>query len=109
MSRTTRITNKGRYKSYTVPWKTLHEQYDHVHWSDRGRWRAIYDLIHQEYEYQMGWRTAMSNEPSHWHRQYSTRPRRAKERALAKKVVDGKVDYEDIVWPLHKKPHNYYW
>lgn len=47
--------------------------------------------------------------PSHWNNQYHTRPRRAKERDLLRKVLKDEVDAEDTVWPLAKKPHIYYW
>ncbi len=40
---------------------------------------------------------------------YHTKPRRRNEAALARKVLLGRVDMEEALWPLEKKPHSYYW
>ena len=48
------------------------------------------------------------NEPSHWHRQYSTKPRRARERLCYAQLRKG-YDADDMVWPCNDKPHIYYW
>lgn len=48
------------------------------------------------------------SEPSSWHNQYSTRPRRAKERMNYGLLRKG-GDPDGMVWPHDKKPHYYYW
>lgn len=48
------------------------------------------------------------NTPSHHHILYHTRPRRRQERQLEIAVMKGE-DPENIIWPLSKKPHHYYW
>lgn len=47
--------------------------------------------------------------PSHWNRDYHTKPRRAQERELIHKVMHDKIDCEDVSWPTGKKPKIYYW
>jgi hypothetical protein len=46
--------------------------------------------------------------PAWWDREFHTRPHRANTRRLEKKVMKG-ADPDEVVWPLAKKPHNYYW
>jgi hypothetical protein len=36
------------------------------------------------------------------------RPRRVQERLLVRKIMNGE-DPEDLLWPLAKKPHIWYW
>lgn len=50
-----------------------------------------------------------SSYPRSWDIQYHNRPRRAKERKMAKLVTMGRVDYDEAIWPLSRKPHIYYW
>lgn len=40
---------------------------------------------------------------------YHNRPRRTAEKRLARRVIKGDIDLEDVAWPLAKKPHQYYW
>lgn len=47
--------------------------------------------------------------PRHWDIMYHNRPRRAREKRMAHKVVAGRVDYDEAIWPLSKRPHQYYW
>lgn len=47
--------------------------------------------------------------PRSWDIQYHTRPRRGREKAMERKVLSGRVDADEAVWPLSKKPHVYYW
>jgi hypothetical protein len=39
---------------------------------------------------------------------FHTRPRRAGEKCLERKVLCG-ADPENLNWPLEKKPHRFYW
>lgn len=48
-------------------------------------------------------------EPSWWHREFHTKPCRAKERMLLHKVKKDAIDVDDTVWPTNKKPHKWYW
>jgi len=44
-----------------------------------------------------------------WHdRFFHTRPRRRKDSVCEIHVLRG-CDVDDLVWPLNKKPHQYYW
>jgi hypothetical protein len=47
--------------------------------------------------------------PSYWNNCKHTRPRRAKERQLIKKIVHGYIDPDDIIFPDGRKPHVYFW
>lgn len=49
--------------------------------------------------------------PSHWHHDYHTIPRRAKERQLVGKIKSGYLDADDVTFPdgKGKKPYIYYW
>lgn len=52
----------------------------------------------------------MSRYPAWWDRMFHTRPRRAKERTLLRKVKSGYLDADETVWPVaNHKPHAYYW
>lgn len=51
----------------------------------------------------------MGNTPSSWNICYHTRPRRAAEKRLAYAIRVGRVDPEEALWPVSKKPHIYYW
>ena len=46
--------------------------------------------------------------PHAWDIRQHTRPRRAGEKRLEKKLLHG-ADSENLNWPLEKKPHKYYW
>ena len=48
-------------------------------------------------------------EPSRWHHEFSTVPRRQRERRLLKKILKNEIDADDTVWPLNDVPHIYYW
>jgi hypothetical protein len=37
------------------------------------------------------------------------RPRRRKEKNIAHAIVRGIIDPERAIWPVSKKPHEYYW
>ncbi len=47
--------------------------------------------------------------PRAWDIQQHTRPRRAREKQLARDIRDGRADPDNVAWPLQKKPHIYYW
>jgi hypothetical protein len=51
----------------------------------------------------------MNSYPAWWDRTFHTRPRRAKERVITRRILQGTLDPEDTAWPLSKKPHSYYW
>lgn len=51
----------------------------------------------------------MNGHPAWWDRNFHTKPRRAKEKRLLRNVQIGKVDPDNVAWPLLKKPHIYYW
>lgn len=51
----------------------------------------------------------MNSHPAWWDRLFHTRPRRAAEKRVAKAIQDGKVDGDEALWPLDKKPTLYYW
>jgi hypothetical protein len=63
-------------------------------------WRKAWD------DYPWFW--AMSNYPAHWDRTYHTRPRRVKNRRACRAILAG-ADPDNMVYPLDKKPHIYYW
>lgn len=48
--------------------------------------------------------------PSYWVREYMTKPQRANVRALIHKVHTLSLDDAgELMFPLAKKPHEYYW
>jgi hypothetical protein len=47
--------------------------------------------------------------PHKWDIQCHSRPRRAQEKQMAKRLLKGAIDSEEANWPLSKKPHIYYW
>jgi len=51
----------------------------------------------------------MNGYPAWWDRQFHTRPRRAKERIVVRRILNGTLDPDGAVFPLSKKPHLYYW
>jgi len=59
------------------------------------RWHPYLDMI--------------NSYPAWWDRTFHTRPRRAKERAITRNILVGKLDPDNAAWPLEKKPHIYYW
>ena len=56
------------------------------------------------YQYSM-----MNSYPAWWDRIFHTRPTRAAEKHLLRAVRRGIVDADDAAWPIHGKPHIYYW
>lgn len=40
---------------------------------------------------------------------YHNRPRRHRERIKCSQIVNGSLDADEVIWPLEKKPHHYYW
>lgn len=46
--------------------------------------------------------------PAWWDIVYHRRPTRARAAAIERKVLKG-ADADAVVWPVNKKPHNYYW
>ena len=51
----------------------------------------------------------MCSWPAWWDIIYHRRPMRARGAAIERQVMKGVVDADNAVWPLSKKPHQYYW
>lgn len=65
-------------------------------------WRKAYREI--------GWiRHSYSKNPSHWNHDFGTVPRRAKERNLCRKIMQGYIDPDEAVFPHASKGVPYYW
>jgi hypothetical protein len=47
--------------------------------------------------------------PAAWDIVMHTRPRRAAEKRLEKRILADAIDPDDTAWPLSKKPHTYFW
>jgi len=47
--------------------------------------------------------------PRWWDVVLHRRPNRAANQELLRRVKSEIVDFEDVSWPLAKKPHNYFW
>jgi hypothetical protein len=50
----------------------------------------------------------LSQWPRSWDIVFHTRPRRRRTRVAEIRVMKG-YDPDDVLWPLEKKPHIYYW
>ena len=53
-----------------------------------------------------GW---LGNWPAWWDIVFHRRPHRRRAFATTRAVMLGKIDADAAVWPVSKKPHNYYW
>jgi hypothetical protein len=53
-------------------------------------------------------RARLFSTPARWNIVFHSRPRRHLTRLTCRAVVKG-VDADELVWPLEKKPHHYYW
>jgi hypothetical protein len=98
MSRTYRRTNDNKYstagKIKAENKKFLENVPEWKHWRHQGqRWIWI----------------KYSKSPSHWNRDFSTKPRRARERELLSKLMKDELDADKVVFPDGKKPFIYYW
>lgn len=106
MSRTYRKTSKYR-KVAPSKLKRLNNQLyshlkngrGHINWLD---WLNIKSDL--EFPYM-----CYGKNPSHWNHQYSTVPRRAKERQLLSKLKNNPDLADNICFPDGKKPVIYYW
>ena len=49
---------------------------------------------------------AYGTTPSWWNRMMHNRPKRVEHRRMEQRVLRG--EYEQV-WPLDRKPHDYYW
>lgn len=53
-------------------------------------------------------RSYHSGYPRWWDKMFHTRPRRSAVRALEREALISD-EVADLIWPLDKKPHQYYW
>lgn len=51
----------------------------------------------------------MGSWPRWWDIVFHRRPHRRKALQVTRRVFDGRVDADAAVWPLDRKPHQYYW
>lgn len=51
----------------------------------------------------------MGHWPASHDRVFHNKPHRARAKAVEKAVTSGEVDPDEALWPLVRKPHNYYW
>ena len=51
----------------------------------------------------------MCNYPRWWDIVFHRRPHRRRAMETTRAVLLGKVDADAAIWPVSKKPHNYYW
>ena len=51
----------------------------------------------------------LSNWPAWWDIVFHRRPHRRRAAKTTRQILLGKVDAEGAIWPVSKKPHNYYW
>ena len=103
MSRTYRKTNKGKWSTQgkvRSQYKELDRKYEDQKYSDF-YWNEMGKIDYLAMSY--------SKAPSHWNHEYHTKPRRAKERQLLKKILTDYVDYDNVTFPDGKKPTIYYW
>lgn len=47
--------------------------------------------------------------PVYWDIQHHRRPRRREEKNIAHAIVRDVIDPDCAIWPVSKKPHEYYW
>jgi hypothetical protein len=98
MSRTYRKTFRGKYTTQGKLNAERRKKPRHVSWIQFMSTRSS----------RRDW-LCQSNMPSHWAREYHTKPRRAKERDLLTKLLKNECDADDVVFPDGKKPVIYYW
>ena len=53
-----------------------------------------------------GW---LNNWPAWWDIVFHRRPHRRRAAQTTRRVLLGKVEADAAIWPVSKKPHNYYW
>ncbi len=51
----------------------------------------------------------LGGNPAWWDRVFHNRPHRAKTKRLERKVLRDQIDPDDTVWPISRKPTQYYW
>lgn len=51
----------------------------------------------------------LANWPRAWDILHHTRPRRARDKRTTRGIRDGRIDPDEAIWSLEKKPHIYYW
>lgn len=112
MSRTTRLTNKFRYKKHVVDYWEVYSLQMKENRRNGIKWtwdqnEQFWNHVKSQYGewFYLSYRKA----PSEWNNLFHTRPRRRKDKILCKKIVDGYYDYDDLVFPDGKKPFKYYW
>lgn len=86
-------------------WEQDPEHGGNIRWPGEGWWSREKELA--RYHGDMGWSYST---PSHWIRQYMTKPQRQEVRKLIHKVHTLPIeDAGELMFPLAKKPHDYYW
>jgi hypothetical protein len=103
MSRTYRRTEKGRKATWLPKWPFYRDV------SNLDSKTIEFIQKHPKYYNDIGNYFHWMTTPSHWNHDFSTVPRRAKERELTQKIKKGELDPDDTLWPDGKKPHIYYW
>lgn len=87
-------------------------------WRDRparhtGDWNALWSPTgshrNRGRKISSGEFSMMSSYPAWWDRIFHTKPRRAKERRIARAILIGHIDADNAAWPHQKRPHIYYW
>jgi hypothetical protein len=65
-----------------------------------GRWKA--KALGERYNWLCNW-------PAWWDVVFHRRPHRRKATAVMRDVVLDKIDADNAIWPVGKKPHKYFW
>jgi hypothetical protein len=53
-------------------------------------------------------RSRLFSTPARWNIEHHNRPRRHRNRLICHDVVKG-AEADEVLWPLEKKPHHYFW
>lgn len=77
---------------------------------DWSAWRALWVPMRTNQGRKIGGPFSMMNGAPRWHDiMHHTRPRRTREKRIARAIVAGRIDGEEAIWPLSRKPTIYYW
>jgi len=110
MSKTYRRTLKGKKRDW------IYSPWPEIGWSRRaGFFRSLEDCEDSFYSrhphrcQDRGDYIEHMSTPSWWVHDMMTSPQRAETRSLLRKVLKGEVDMDEVMFPLSRKPHIYYW